>query len=257
MDDASVRVMTWNIHGGVGLDGVRDFQRVADQIASLKPDILALQEIDRRTPEASLSSLLQGVFAYESVDAASIRTADGEYGQMLLSRWPVDEPNVHDISVPGCEPRRLISAIVQSPAGPVHVLATHLGLRFAERRAQATILCELASRPGMTTIALGDFNDWFRWRSIQTMMGKVFPARTTQRTFPSRLPLLALDRIYCLPAECLVQSHVVADAAWLSDHLPLVASVRVRGSHNSSRPISAILGSGSAPPVELDAGPRE
>jgi endonuclease/exonuclease/phosphatase family metal-dependent hydrolase len=227
MDDAVLQVMTWNIHGGVGLDGVRDFQRVADLIASLKPDILALQEVDRRTPEAPLLALLQKEFVYQSVSATSIQTADGEYGQMLLSRWPVDEANVHDISVQGYEPRRLISAIVQSPAGPVHVLATHLGLRFAERRAQAAILCELANHPGMTTLALGDFNDWSRWHSIQTMMGEVFPARTTQRTFPSRLPLLALDRIYCLPAECLVQSHVVADAAMLSDHLPLVASVRV------------------------------
>lgn len=230
MDDVVLHVMTWNIHGGVGLDGVRDFHRVADLIASVKPDILALQEVDRRTREAPLLGLLQKEFVYQSVAATSIQTADGEYGQILLSRWPVEEPSVHDISVQGYEPRRLISAIVQSPAGPVHVLATHLGLRFAERRAQAAILCELANHRGVTTLALGDFNDWSRWHSIQTMMGEVFPARTTQRTFPSRLPLLALDRIYCLPAECLVQSHVVAEAAMLSDHLPLVASVRVSNS---------------------------
>lgn len=227
MDDIVVRVMTWNVHGGVGLDGVRDFQRIADVIARLQPDILALQEVDRRMSERSLLALVKAEFVYRSVGAMSLETEDGEYGQLLLSRWPIEQSHVHDISVRGREPRRLISAMVVTPVGPVHVLATHLGLRFAERRAQSAIVCEMAAHPALVTIALGDFNDWSRWHSIQALLGATFPSRTVQRTFPSRLPILALDRIYCSPTGCLLTAEVVSSTAMMSDHLPLLATVRV------------------------------
>ena len=227
MDDIVIRVMTWNVHGGVGMDGVRDFQRIADTITSLHPDILAVQEVDKRRSEKSLLALVKAEFSYHPVGATAIQTADGEYGQLLLSRWPIEDPHVHDISVKGREPRRLISAMVATPAGPIHILATHLGLRFAERRAQSAILCEMAARPARVTIALGDFNDWSRWHSIQALLGATFPSRTTQRTFPSRMPLLALDRIYCSPFGCLLTDEAVSAAAMLSDHLPLLATVRV------------------------------
>ncbi len=209
------------------MDGVRDFERIADTIARVQPDILAVQEVDRRASEKSLLALIKAEFPYHPVGATAVQTADGEYGQLLLSRWPIEDSHVHDISVQGREPRRLISAVVATPAGAVHILATHLGLRFAERRAQSAVLCEIAAHPARVTIALGDFNDWSRWHSIQTLLSTAFPSRTTKRTFPSRLPLLALDRIYCSPTGCLLNDEVVSSAAMLSDHLPLIASVRV------------------------------
>lgn len=222
MPSGTVRVMTWNIHAGVGLDGVHDLKRIADVIAAENPDILALQEVANWKAEEALVTLLAKRSAYEAVPAVTISADDGDYGQLVLSRWPVRDVTIHDISISSYEPRRLISLVSAAPTGDLHVLATHLGLRFSERRAQAAILCEAARSGATPTVALGDFNDWLRWRSISGMLDDIFPHATQLRTFPARLPIFALDRIYS--SEELIMRRVYTPASSMaSDHLPVVA----------------------------------
>ena len=134
----TVRVMTWNIHGGIGPDGLHDLQRMLTVIQRANPDILALQEVDSRRLKGGEHpvSTLKRVLGHHGIAAAAITTADGDYGQVLLSRWPLDDAVVHDISVPRREPRRAIAATVRTSAGPLFVVAAHLGLSFVERRRQ-------------------------------------------------------------------------------------------------------------------------
>lgn len=226
MVSGDIRVMTWNIHGGIGLDGLVDLQRIADVIAAADPDILALQEVANRKAEDSLLSLVHARNSYEAVPAATISTPDGDYGQLVLSRWPVRDVTVYDISVAPYEPRRLVSLITRTACGDLHVLATHLGLRFSERRAQAAILCESARSIHLPLIALGDFNDWLRFRSVSSLMDEIFTQRTRIRTFPARMPLFALDRIYCA-GNLTVRSASVAARTLASDHLPVVAQIDI------------------------------
>jgi len=225
---ATLRVMTWNIHGGMGPDGRYDIDRMVALVRRADPDVLALQEVDsRRTPgKEHPLALLKRVLGHHGIAAAAITSPDGDYGQVLLSRWPMTDTDVHDISVPGSEPRRAITAVVNAPAGKLFVLATHLGLKFVERQRQCRQLTELTTRSSMTTVAMGDFNDWMWPGSVQSVLAERLPGRTRHRTFPARLPLLKLDRVFCRPASALLSSRVDTAASAISDHLPVIAEIQ-------------------------------
>ena len=66
-------------------------------------------------------------------DVALFETVNrADYGQALISRWPLSDTKVHDLSYPEREPRRAICACIETPAGPIKVVATHLGLSLRE-----------------------------------------------------------------------------------------------------------------------------
>lgn len=219
--------MTWNIHGGIGRDRRHDFERILSVVRRADPDILALQEVDSRGGRGIEHPLavLRRTLGHHGVSATAIVTPDGDYGQALLSRWPMTDTEVHDISVAGREPRRAVSTVVNSPAGTLNVIATHLGLRFLERRQQCTTLVRLSERSDLTTVMLGDFNDWIWPGSVQNALAARLPARSLQRTFPARCPLLRLDRIYCRPASAFLRSWIPEGDTHASDHLPLMAEI--------------------------------
>jgi endonuclease/exonuclease/phosphatase family metal-dependent hydrolase len=223
-----IRVLTWNVHGGVGLDGVRDFSRVIDHVATINPDVLALQEVDGRARggRANPMHIIEDRLGQRGISATTLTAEDGHYGQVLMCRWPLAEIETLDLSIDGYEPRRAIAATASTPKGELRIIATHLGLRFGERKRQIATLCEAVgdTRP---TVLMGDFNDWMRYRSAQPILEDIFPAYTRIRTFPARLPLFALDRIFCRPAGLLVRAHAVRTAPLLSDHLPLLAEIRL------------------------------
>lgn len=225
-----VRVATWNIRGGVGADGRFDLARVVRLLERAGPDVVALQEVDSRRGTEQHEHpflLLRQALGEHSVEAKSIVSAHGEYGQILISRWPLSDIQIHDISVAGREPRRAIEAEVASPYGRLRMAAVHLGLAFRERRAQTRTLVDIAQRSPITTVMLGDFNDWI-WRgSVQNAIHRALPGRTWHRTFPSWLPMIRLDRVYCRPRDALLRSFTDREARALSDHLPVFADVRV------------------------------
>jgi endonuclease/exonuclease/phosphatase family metal-dependent hydrolase len=223
-----VRAMTWNIHGGVRPDGVHDLRRVVALVQRHAPDIVALQEIDsrRKTPGIEPAFVfLADQLGRHTADAKLITAPDGHYGHAVFSRWPMSGASLHDISLPRCEPRAAIECTIDTPFKPLHVVAAHLGLRFRERRRQADALMSLAQAGVEPTLMLGDFNDWI-WRgSVQRALAGVLPARTHHKTFPGRLPLFALDRIYARPAGILLHSWTDSSACAVSDHLPVVADL--------------------------------
>jgi endonuclease/exonuclease/phosphatase family metal-dependent hydrolase len=225
-----VRVATWNIRGGVGADGRFDLARVVRLLERAGPDVVALQEVDSRRGTEQHEHpflLLRQALGEHAVEAKSIVSAHGEYGQILISRWPLSDIQIHDISVAGREPRRAIEAEVASPYGRLRMAAVHLGLAFRERRAQTRTLVDIAQRSPITTVMLGDFNDWI-WRgSVQNAIHRALPGRTWHRTFPSWLPMIRLDRVYCRPRDALLRSFTDREARALSDHLPVFADVRV------------------------------
>jgi endonuclease/exonuclease/phosphatase family metal-dependent hydrolase len=220
--------MTWNIHGAVGRNPRFNLARVVELILRHEPDIVALQEIDsRRVSGANPFTVLQDALGAHGIGAKTIVTADGEYGQALFSRWPIQRSEVRDISFPEREPRRAIRGEIETPAGPLCVVATHLGLSFGERRTQAAALLELIAGTAATTVVLGDFNDWLWAGSVRNVLSRALPGRTRHRTFPSFCPLLHLDRIYCRPRDALESGYTDPAARALSDHLPVIADVRI------------------------------
>jgi endonuclease/exonuclease/phosphatase family metal-dependent hydrolase len=223
-----MRVMTWNIHGAVGRNPRFDLAAVLALIQRWSPDIIALQEVDsrRRLPDnGNPFTLLQDTLGKHGIGAKSITTADGDYGQMLISCCPILDSSVHDISWPEREPRRAIVAEVALPDGRARLVATHLGLAIHERRNQARTLLDIAGSAAIPTIVLGDFNDWFWPGSVRGVLSREFPGRSRHRTFPSLCPLLRLDRIYCRPREALLRSFVDPAARHISDHLPVIGDI--------------------------------
>lgn len=224
----SVRLLTWNIHGTFGLNPRFDLVRAIELIRGWAPDIVALQEVDsrRKLADGDPFTLLQNALGKHGVSARSITTSDGHYGQMLISCCPITKSKVHDISRPEREPRRAIMAEIAAPAGALRVVATHLGLSLGERHGQARDLLSLAGKSDMPTIVMGDFNDWF-WGSVHTMLARELPGRSRFRTFPSFLPLLRLDRIFCRPSGALQQCFSDPKARAISDHLPVIADIEI------------------------------
>ena len=228
--DATARVMTWNIHGGVGTDGRFDLTRVVETIARHHPDVVALQEVDsRRTlaPARSAFAVLREAIGDHGVEARSIIAPDGEYGQMVLSRWPLGATQIHDITHAKREPRRAIEVEILAPGGTLRLVAAHFGLTIRERRQQAQRLVAIARRHPTTTVMLGDFNEWFWPASLRGALGRELPARTRYATFPSWYPLFRLDRIFCWPPGAMRASFVDRDARRVSDHLPVIADIAI------------------------------
>jgi endonuclease/exonuclease/phosphatase family metal-dependent hydrolase len=224
-----IRVMTWNIHGALGRNPRFDLDRVVALVRRHAPDIIALQEIDsRRAREAGTGNpfdVLQQALGAYGIGAKTVTTADGDYGQALISRWPLANTEIHDLSWPEREPRRAICTDVLTPAGPLRVVATHLGLTFRERRSQAITLLKALGSLRVPTVALGDFNDWFWAGSVRRRLARALPACSRHRTFPSAWPLFQLDRVFLWPPQALLGSHTDSEARSISDHLPVFADI--------------------------------
>jgi endonuclease/exonuclease/phosphatase family metal-dependent hydrolase len=227
-----MRLMTWNIHGGLGSDWRWDLKRIVEVVERHAPDIVALQEVDsRRTARAKFASpafeYLAGAIGAHSAEARLITAPDGDYGHVLLSKWPFARKALHDISFGRRERRAAIEALVETPDGPLHILAAHLGLRISERRHQLLALEQLCILDGGASVLLGDFNDWI-WRGrVQKHLSRLMPARSWARTYPSFAPAFSIDRIYVRPAAALIVTWTDRKAWRASDHLPVIAELRI------------------------------
>ena len=107
-------------------------------------------------------------------------------------------------------------------------MATHLGLRPAERRDQVQrLLAELGDEKPMPTVLMGDLNEWFLWGRPLRWLRAHFEHTRAPATFPSSFPMLALDRIWVKPRHLLrrLSVHSSRLARRASDHLPVVAEL--------------------------------
>jgi len=227
----TIRVLTWNVHGCVGRDGVRDPNRVARVLEAAQPDISALQEIDGRTRAAADDpfSYFGELFGWTTVSARTLTAKDGHYGHIVLSRWPIESLGEIDLSMRWREPRKAIVGAIQVPGARVLVIAVHLGLLPFERRRQFARLRERIETIGEgPLIVLGDFNDFPR-RLDQHLLSPSLAVTPPLATYPSRLPLLPLDRICFRAPLDLVTAATLNDVEHVSDHLPLVARLCLHG----------------------------
>jgi endonuclease/exonuclease/phosphatase family metal-dependent hydrolase len=226
-------VVSYNIHQCVGLDGRRDVERIARILNGVNAQLIGLQEVGTDFEGGKKSGQMEYLARATGLHAIAGHTIElqtGPFGNVLLTGWRVLESRLLDLSVPGREPRGAIDADLAIEGETVRVIVTHLGLQAAERRYQVRRLLEaLSQRQSRLIVVLGDINEWvlrsrpLRW--LYTRFGKP-PA---PRTFPSRFPLFALDRIWVLPREVLLHIHVHATPLTriASDHLPVQAVIAV------------------------------
>ena len=225
-----LRFATYNVHGCVGLDGRHDGERVRRVVLDLAADVVALQEVDSRAGEADPWSEIAHDTDYEVIEGPTLHGHRGRYGNALLTRFPAREVRSVDLSVAGREPRGAVVAEILVPRGaPLWVIATHLGLRHAERDVQVARLADaidaLPSRGDV--VLLGDMNVWRPLRDGLGPLRERLAPGPALRTFPTQLPLLALDRVWTRPAQLVERAHVHRSptSRMASDHLPLVATL--------------------------------
>lgn len=232
LGDDCLRISSYNIHRCVGRDSKLDVARVAGVIGELGCDIIGLQEVDNLSDgqhDSMQLDYLASRTGMEPIAGHTIIHHQGSFGNALLTRHPAIAVRRHDFSYGGREPRGALDVDFRVGGIEVRVIVTHLGLRPAERRFQVRRMLHLLHDipPERMVIVLGDINEWLplgrplRW--LHGMLGHA-PA---ERSFPSGLPLFALDRVWVRPRHTLLafSTHRSQIARVASDHLPVKAIV--------------------------------
>lgn len=245
---ARLRIMTYNVHGGVGVDRKLDLDRIAAVIRREKPDVVALQELDvgrMRSGGVDQARDIAGRLGMASHFHAAFRVQEEEYGDALLSPLPMRLVKAGALPRPVGSPRVIERrgaqwvAVTLPDGGELQVINTHLGLVPLEQRGQIDALLgpewtgDPAFRQG-PSILLGDFNATSRYAAYRRLAAtfadvqRAFPAEPV-RTFPARLPMLRIDHLFTAGPVTALDAWApnTALARIASDHLPLVADVEV------------------------------
>jgi len=222
----TLTVASYNIHVAVGTDGRFDPERIAAVIGELDADVVALQEVQFGPAPFDMLAFLRKATGYVGVAGPTLSGRHGEYGNAVLTRRPLLQARRLDLSVARREPRGALDVTVLGRGGPLRVVATHLGLRPAERRAQTRrLIAECTAPIDVATVLLGDLNEWFLWGRPLRWLHRHFESTPAPASFPARRPVFALDRIWVRPRRMLRELAVHASplARVASDHLPVRA----------------------------------
>ncbi len=228
---SDMRLLSYNIHGCVGRRGIVDPGAILDVIREADADVVALQEVHCEDAlDRGFLRALERELDYPTVLLGpTMRKADADYGNVLLSRKPPLEEERIDLTFPHREPRGAIRATFGWDGRTLEITATHLGLLPSERRAQLRRLIEAPrNETSAIQVLMGDLNEWFPFgragRTLRNRFGRV----KTVPTFPSRFPMFALDRVHARPNDRVRVNKRTLDsvlARTASDHLPLVAEL--------------------------------
>ncbi|WP_159999618.1 endonuclease/exonuclease/phosphatase family protein [Roseomonas sp. 18066] len=226
-----VTVASYNVHKCVGTDRRFDPARIAQVIGEIAPDIIAIQEADRRFGRRT--GLLDTAALQEAgltlLPISSLPDGHGWHGNALAVRAGTPL-SLQRIALPGAEPRGAVIAELELPAGKLRVIAAHFGLlRRCRTRQGAAILEAIGQGEAMPTLMMGDLNEWRPGRrsSLRVLESFFGPASFGPASFPARLPVFALDRILGWPQGVVqeVRAHDTPLARKASDHLPLKAKL--------------------------------
>jgi endonuclease/exonuclease/phosphatase family metal-dependent hydrolase len=233
-----LRIATYNIHRCRGLDGRTRPERIAAVLSAIDADVVALQEVVGAGPHGGGQAEELGAALGMGWIMSSARLLRGhQFGNVVLSRFPIAAHVEHDLSWKTCEPRRLQRVDVAVDGGAtLHVYNVHLGTALLERRHQAERLAAIVSDRHVAgpKLVLGDFNEWMKGLVTSMLSARLnsvdlrnFLRR--RRTYPGVFPLLHLDHIYYAGHVEIVGIELPRTRMALvaSDHLPLVADVRV------------------------------
>jgi endonuclease/exonuclease/phosphatase family metal-dependent hydrolase len=252
----TLRVMTYNVHSCIGMDGKLSPQRIARVIAQYHPDIVALQELDvtrLRTESVDQAHLIAQILEMDHHFHAAIHVEDERYGDAILSHLPItliktDHFPLPKNAKPHLEPRGVLWAQVKFHDTIINVMNTHLGLTPSERTIQVDTLLgrEWLAHPDYNEpmILCGDFNA-APWQSTYRRLNRVLndvqvkkvAANKLQNkqkninTFSGRYPTVRIDHIF-IDESIKVKKVKVAMSSLArvaSDHLPLIVDLEIDG----------------------------
>ncbi len=232
-----LRVLSYNIHHGRGTDDQVDLARIAKVITDSRADLVALQEVDQRTRRTNgleQTSELGRLTGLHAQFCKQIDYEGGEYGQAILSRWPMSNLQIHWLpGEPEREQRIVATCSVALPNRSLVFGSTHWHHANADiRLRQAHAFTEFLSPLSGTVIVAGDLNAEPDSPPLQALASQwgVVQSATELKTFPSIKPLKQIDFIVYRPAGKVrvVSSHVI-DEPLASDHRPLLSVLQIDG----------------------------
>ncbi len=247
-EPVTLKVLTVNIHKGFTSFNRRFMlHELRDAVRAVSADVVFLQEVvgtHLKHPEryANFPATPHYEFLADEIwqQFAYGRNAvydNGHHGNALLSKFPIVHYQNHDVSIAGPERRGVLHCVLRIPGRAVdlHAICVHLGLAETHRKQQLLRICKLVRDdiPADAPVVLaGDFNDW-RGRAHDILeqgsnLREIFVQANGEaaRTFPAKMPVLRLDRIYVRNAT-VHAPMVLPKRPWskLSDHAPLAAEL--------------------------------
>jgi endonuclease/exonuclease/phosphatase family metal-dependent hydrolase len=244
----TLRIMSYNVHSCVGMDGKLDAERIARVIARARPDVVALQELDvgrARSHGMDQAHLIARYLEMEFHFHPAMHLEEERYGDAILTHLP--QRLVKAGALPGLagkprlEPRGALWVAIDLHGKEVQIINTHLGLYPRERMVQVEALLGsdwLANEQCHEPLILcGDFNALPSSPVCRRLSGQLRDVQTEAQhhrpkgTFSGRFPKVRIDHIFISPGLEVTGIEVPASelARTASDHLPLIAEVRIPG----------------------------
>jgi endonuclease/exonuclease/phosphatase family metal-dependent hydrolase len=246
-----LRILTYNIHKCIGgVDRRYQPERVCEAIAHYDPDLVLMQEVDhgarRSNGDRQVDVLGDRLGFLHRTWFPNVQVrGGGEYGNAILSKWPLIGASNIDLTVGRRKRRSVLHAEIRIRHDDLdktmHVFNMHLGLSQPERVVQLATF--LASHPfrhlhaDTPVIVGGDLNDvWGRLGRLLFPSGFRSVDRPP-RTFPAWAPMRSLDSIYVRGAVHLTALHrgETELSRRASDHRPLFADL-VLGHFHAAHP---------------------
>lgn len=243
-----VRILTYNVHACVGIDGRLSPERVARVIARYEPDLVALQELDvgrARSGHLDQAQAIADVLEMALEFHPTVTVADERFGDAVLSPHPLRRIHAGELPGIGLEPRGAVwvEADVPDHDGTLHrvsLVNTHWSLHPLERMMAANALLGRGWLGGPSApddaIVCGDFNALSWFPSMRILRRRLDDAQISldghrpRPTWFGRFPIGRIDHVLVAPQwrvlDVLVADDTLARVA--SDHRPLVVDVAPR-----------------------------
>jgi len=225
-----IKVASYNIRKAIGLDRRRDPDRILTVLREIDADVVALQEADRRFGRRMAALPLEAIRSstdYVPVPLSMKPDSLGWHGNALLVRKGIDLIEAAPVPLPMLEPRGAIRADLDVGGRRFRVIGMHLDISGLRRRHQVQSVLAHCAGCGhrAPTVLMGDLNEWAPRGGCLREFGAAWDVLLPGKSFPSRMPLAALDRIV-VSREWTVRGadvHHSALSAIASDHLPISA----------------------------------
>lgn len=227
-----LKVITYNLHKGLGRGGRSMLEDAALALADRQPDVVACQEVFHPPAgQSGQSETLRSALGHVHVFGPNAFYRRGCHGNATFTGFEVTDHGNIDITESYFERRGILRTSLRHTVGHLEILNVHLSLTRRQRRRQwARLFAAIQACGERPLLVCGDFNDWSSDLDRMALAsGAVHNAlwslpKPARRTFPSRRPVLPLDRIYFRGLR-LVSVDVLRGRPWnaLSDHLPVEA----------------------------------
>lgn len=234
-----MKVMSYNIQHGEGLDGVLSLSRIAKNILNSDASIIGIQEIDKFFGERSdykdqakqLAEKMQFNYTYGTninLPPSNGYAENRQYGTAIFSRYPILESENTQLTSYGKEPRGLLKAKIDVEGVHVNIYNTHLGLDKKSKTKQIQEIIEITSKDKGPYVLMGDFNAEPRSEELcllknETELNDVFESISDANTYLSLEPTQRIDYIFVSSQIKYKNSKVLQVNG--SDHLPIVSQI--------------------------------